>query len=64
MVKKILKAIALYKNLKFSKSRKGTHFVKFLRRLIEYMKVRLRVQHVVQESPAGFLADINAKVSF
>ncbi|XP_023328937.1 TFIIH basal transcription factor complex helicase XPD subunit [Eurytemora carolleeae] len=42
--------------------RKGTHFVKFLRRLIEYMKVRLRVQHVVQESPAGFLADINTKV--
>jgi len=42
--------------------RKGTHFVKFLQRLIEYMKVRLRVQHVVQESPAGFLSDIYNKV--
>jgi DNA excision repair protein ERCC-2 len=42
--------------------RKGEHFVAFLRRLIEYVKVRLRVQHVVQESPAGFLADIAAKV--
>merc|ERR1711892_1171578 len=34
----------------------------FLRRLIEYVKVRLRVQHVVQESPAGFLTDIQKKV--
>ena len=42
--------------------RKGEHFVAFLRRLIEYVKVRLRVQHVVQESPAGFLADIATKV--
>jgi len=42
--------------------RKGTHFVKFLQRLIEYIKVRLRVQHVVQESPAGFLADVHNKV--
>ena len=42
--------------------RKGEHFVAFLRRLIEYVKVRLRVQHVVQESPAGFLADIASKV--
>jgi len=42
--------------------RKGEHFVAFLRRLIEYVKVRLRVQHVVQESPAGFLTDIQKKV--
>jgi len=42
--------------------RKGEHFVTFLRRLIEYVKVRLRVQHVVQESPAGFLQDIASKV--
>jgi len=42
--------------------RKGTHFVKFLRRLVEYIKVRMRVQNVVQESPAGFLTDINTKV--
>jgi len=42
--------------------RKGEHFVAFLRRLVEYIKVRLRVQHVVQESPAGFLTDIASKV--
>jgi len=42
--------------------RKGEHFVAFLRRLVEYIKVRMRVQHVVQESPAGFLTDIQRKV--
>ena len=42
--------------------RKGEHFVHFMRRLIEYIKVRMRVQHVVQESPAGFLKDIQSKV--
>ena len=36
--------------------RKGEHFVAFMRRFVEYMKTRLRVQHVVQESPAGFLS--------
>ena len=43
--------------------RKGEHFVAFLRRLVEYIKVRMRVQHVVQESPAGFLTDIQRKVT-
>merc|ERR1712240_391634 len=42
--------------------RKGEHFVAFLKRFIEYVKLRLRVQHVVQESPAGFLTDIQKKV--
>ena len=42
--------------------RKGEHFVVFIKRLIEYIKVRMRVQHVVQESPAGFLSDIQKKV--
>lgn len=42
--------------------RKGEHFVAFLKRLVEYMKTRLRVQHVVQESPAAFLSDIAKKV--
>lgn len=42
--------------------RKGEHFVAFMKRLVEYLKTRLRVQHVVQESPAGFLADIARKV--
>ena len=34
----------------------------FLRRFIEYLKTRLRVQHVAQESPAGFLKDISNKI--
>jgi len=42
--------------------RKGEHFVAFIKRLVEYLKTRLRVQHVVQESPAGFLQDIGRKV--
>ena len=33
-----------------------------MRRLVEYLKMRLRVQHVVQESPAGFLKDIFNKI--
>jgi DNA excision repair protein ERCC-2 len=43
--------------------RKGEHFVAFMKRLVEYLKTRLRARHVVQESPAGFLKDIAAKVS-
>ena len=39
--------------------RKSEHFVAFMRRFVEYMKTRLRVQHVVQESPAGFLSGNN-----
>jgi len=42
--------------------RKAEHFAAFMRRLVEYLKTRLRVQHVVQESPAGFLSDIQRKV--
>ena len=42
--------------------RNAEHFVAFMKRVIEYVKTRLRVQHVVQESPAGFLRDIHAKV--
>ena len=33
-----------------------------MKRLVEYLKTRLRVQYVLQESPAGFLADISKKV--
>ncbi|XP_032673309.1 general transcription and DNA repair factor IIH helicase subunit XPD [Odontomachus brunneus] len=43
--------------------RNAEHFVSFLKRFVEYLKTRLRVQHVVQESPAAFLRDIQAKVS-
>ena len=42
--------------------RTAEHFVSFMKRVVEYIKTRLRIQHVVQESPAGFLRDINAKV--
>ncbi|KRT81408.1 helicase, partial [Oryctes borbonicus] len=42
--------------------RNAEHFISFLKRFIEYLKTRLRVQHVVQESPAGFLKDIQSKV--
>ncbi|KAF4530161.1 hypothetical protein B566_EDAN001418 [Ephemera danica] len=42
--------------------RDAEHFVGFLRRFVEYLKTRLRVQHVVQESPAGFLKDVQQKV--
>lgn len=42
--------------------RNAEHFVGFLKRFIEYIKTRLRVQHVVQESPAGFLRDVQSKV--
>lgn len=43
--------------------RNAEHFVSFLKRFVEYLKTRLRVQHVVQESPVTFLRDIQAKVS-
>jgi DNA excision repair protein ERCC-2 len=42
--------------------RNAEHFVVFLKRLLEYVKSRLRVQHVLQESPAAFLKDIATKV--
>ncbi|CAL7936539.1 unnamed protein product [Xylocopa violacea] len=43
--------------------RNAEHFVSFLKRFVEYLKTRLRIQHVVQESPAAFLRDVQAKVS-
>lgn len=43
--------------------RNAEHFVSFLKRFVEYLKTRLRVQHVVQESPAAFLRDVQTKVS-
>ncbi|KOC61277.1 TFIIH basal transcription factor complex helicase XPD subunit, partial [Habropoda laboriosa] len=43
--------------------RNAEHFVSFLKRFVEYLKTRLRVQHVVQESPAAFLRDVQSKVS-
>lgn len=42
--------------------RNAEHFISFLKRFVEYLKTRLRVQHVVQESPAAFLKDCYGKV--
>lgn len=42
--------------------RTAEHFVGFLKRFLEYLKSRLRVQHVVQESTPQFLKDIFDKV--
>ena len=42
--------------------RQAGHFVNFMRRFIEYLKTRLRVQHVVQETPPSFLQHILQQV--
>ncbi|XP_068684065.1 general transcription and DNA repair factor IIH helicase subunit XPD-like isoform X2 [Montipora foliosa] len=42
--------------------RQAEHFVNFMRRFIEYLKTRLRVQHVVQESPPSFLQHVFQQV--
>ncbi len=35
--------------------RKGEHFVRYLRRFLEYVKMRLNVRHVITETPETFL---------
>ncbi|KAF8476201.1 hypothetical protein BDZ91DRAFT_711160 [Kalaharituber pfeilii] len=35
--------------------RRAEHFVAFLKRFVEYLKTRMRVLHVVSETPASFL---------
>jgi DNA excision repair protein ERCC-2 len=42
--------------------RRAEHFIIFMKRFLEYVKTRLRVQHKVQESPPSFLKDIYSKV--
>ncbi|CAH3128453.1 unnamed protein product [Pocillopora meandrina] len=42
--------------------RQAEHFVNFMRRFIEYLKTRLRTQHVVQQSPPSFLQHIFQQV--
>lgn len=42
--------------------RTAEHFLGFMKRFLEYMKIRLRVQHVVSESPPSFLKDCYQKV--
>lgn len=44
--------------------RNAEHFLSFLKRFIEYLKTRLRIQHVVQESPAGKPIQNNKKQYF
>lgn len=38
--------------------RKATHFIAFMKRFIEYLKTRMRVLHVVAETPPSFLAHL------
>ena len=42
--------------------RKAEHFIIFMKRFLEYVKTRLKVQHKVQESPPSFLKDLATKV--
>ncbi|VUZ41896.1 unnamed protein product, partial [Hymenolepis diminuta] len=42
--------------------RSADSFISFLRRLLEYVKLRLRVAHVVHETPVSFLKDCLEKV--
>jgi DNA excision repair protein ERCC-2 len=35
--------------------RRADHFIGFMKRFVEYLKTRLRIQHVVSENPAAFL---------
>jgi DNA excision repair protein ERCC-2 len=43
--------------------RRAEHFVAFLRRFVEYLKTRMRVLHVVAESPVSFLQNLR-EISF
>ncbi|CAG2209578.1 ERCC2 [Mytilus edulis] len=42
--------------------RTAEHFAAFMKRFLEYLKIRFRVQHVVSESPPSFLKDCVQKV--
>ena len=35
--------------------RKGEHFIAFLKRFVEYLKTRMKVLHVISETPTSFL---------
>lgn len=41
--------------------RSADFFIMFMRRLIDYLKMRLAVTHAVQESPAGILRDLKTR---
>lgn len=38
--------------------RQAEHFIGFLRRFVEYIKTRMRVQHVIAETPVSFLTHL------
>ncbi|KAL8590345.1 General transcription and DNA repair factor IIH helicase subunit XPD [Nucella lapillus] len=42
--------------------RNAAHFLSFMKRFVEYLKTRLRIQHVVSETPPSFLRDCAQKV--
>ncbi|XP_065563934.1 general transcription and DNA repair factor IIH helicase subunit XPD-like [Artemia franciscana] len=42
--------------------RKADSFINFMRRFVDYLIMRLNIQHVVMESPPSFLLDIQQKV--
>lgn len=42
--------------------RSADSFLSFLRRFLEYVKLRLRIAHVVHETPVAFLRDCLEKV--
>ena len=42
--------------------RTAQHFVLFLKRFMEYLKLRLRTSQVLIESPAAFLKDIQDRM--
>lgn len=43
--------------------RTAEHFIRFLKYFLEYVKSRLRIQHVITESPAAFLKHIYDKMT-
>lgn len=42
--------------------RNAEHFLSFFKRFVEFLKTRLRIHHVVSESPPSFLKDCLQKV--
>ena len=43
--------------------RRAEHFCTFLRRFVEYLKQRMTVQAVEQESPTTFLAQLTERMA-
>src|SRR5262249_44425813 len=43
--------------------RRAEHFIAFMRRLIEYLRTRIRVRNVESETPQAFLHHLNQAIS-